>query len=94
MRPVGCWVAWKLASDAVQRDFVQYLPAESLAHRDDIGRDSTGEIARKDARIEKLEHQNRCLQLENIALRSEIEELKAQLLDIPGFLDRTKEAAS
>ena len=90
-RLLGCL---ERASDAVQRNFIQYLPAEILAHRDDIGTASNGEIARKDARIEELEHENRRLQLENIALRSEIEELKTQLLDIPGFLDRTKEAAS
>ena len=90
-RLLGCL---ERASDAVQRNFIQYLPAEILVHRDDIGTASNGEIARKDARIEELEHENRRLQLENIALRSEIEELKTQLLDIPGFLDRTKEAAS
>jgi hypothetical protein len=68
-------------------------PQETKEARNDIGAASNGGIARKDARIEELEHENRRLQLENIALRSEIEDLKAQLLDIPGFLDRTREAA-
>ena len=93
MRPVGCWAAWR--GPVTPCSAISFSTCrEILAHRDDIGTASNGEIARKDARIEELEHENRRLQLENIALRSEIEELKAQLLDIPGFLDRTKEAAS
>ena len=94
MRPVGCWAASATGSDAVQRNFVQTCPPRYWPTATTSAPPSNGEIARKDARIEELEHENRRLQLENIALRSEIEELKSQLLDIPGFLDRTKEAAS
>jgi hypothetical protein len=42
--------------------------------RDDIGPASSGETARKDAEIEKLRAQKRRLKIENIGLRSEIEE--------------------
>jgi hypothetical protein len=62
---------------------------------DDIGPTGDSEIARKLARLEELEHENARLRRENIALRSEIEELKAQLagtsddgLDLPESLRR------
>jgi hypothetical protein len=63
---------------------------------------SAGEVRRKLARLEELESEARWLRSENIALRSEIKELKAKLaqrapidggLDIPGFLNRTREIA-
>jgi ParB-like chromosome segregation protein Spo0J len=56
----------------------------------DIGPASNSEIARIRTRNEELETENVRLRLENTALRGEIEELKARLLDIPDFLDRTK----
>jgi hypothetical protein len=61
--------------------------------RNDVGPDSHGEAERLRARNEELEGENRRLQRENIALRSEIEELKARLLDIPPMLDRRNEPA-
>ena len=56
----------------------------------DIGPASNSEIARIRTRNEELETDNVRLRLENTAMRGEIEELKARLLDIPDFLDRTK----
>jgi DNA-binding Lrp family transcriptional regulator len=58
--------------------------------RADIGPASNGEIARIRTRNEELETENVRLRRENTALRGEIEKLKARLLDIPDFLDRTK----
>lgn len=64
---------------------------------DDVGPDSVGEAERLRARTEELERENHRLRLENIALRSEIEELRARLgspppaddgLDIPPSLRR------
>jgi hypothetical protein len=46
------------------------------AARDDIGANSRAELARLRAHIEELEHEKRRLEIENIGLRSEIEELK------------------
>jgi hypothetical protein len=45
--------------------------------RDDIGPVSNDEITRKDARIEELKADKRRLEIENIGLRSEVEETKA-----------------
>ena len=45
--------------------------------RDDIGPVSNDEITRKDARIEELQADKRRLEIENIGLRSEVEETKA-----------------
>ena len=56
----------------------------------DIDPASNSEIARIRTRNEELETENVRLRRENTALRGEIEELKARLLDIPDFLDRTK----
>src|SRR5262249_30258464 len=85
------------APGEVQRHF---LEVDRQAH-DIIG---ASEAARLCARNEELEPETRRLQCENIALRSEIRELKAQLgarpppandgLGIPDFLDRTREATS
>src|SRR5262245_12562127 len=44
--------------------------------RDDIGPASSGEIARKDARIEELEANKRRLEIENSGLRKEFEEMR------------------
>jgi hypothetical protein len=52
--------------------------APAAAARDDIGPDSNGEIARKDARIEELQTEKRRLEIENLGLRSEIEDAKAE----------------
>jgi predicted RNase H-like nuclease (RuvC/YqgF family) len=82
------------AGEAVQRVFVRHMPPEMLADRDDIGPASSGEIEHIRARNEQLETENARLRRENLALQSKIEELKAKLLDIPAFLDRTREAAS
>jgi predicted RNase H-like nuclease (RuvC/YqgF family) len=67
--------------------------------RDGIGADSGGEIKRLRERNEELENENACLRRENLALRTEIDELKARLptvsppaddgLDVPEFLRRT-----
>ena len=45
--------------------------------RDDIGPASNDEITRKDARIEELQADKRRLEIENMGLRSEVEETKA-----------------
>jgi hypothetical protein len=45
--------------------------------RDDIGPASSGEIARLNARIDELQADKRRLEIENIALRTEVGELKA-----------------
>jgi hypothetical protein len=76
--------------------------------RGDIGPNSGGEAEHQRVRNEELERENRRLARENAALRREIEELRARLpapidhgdgggdgrddLDIPAFLDRTREA--
>jgi hypothetical protein len=74
-----------------------------LGTRDDIGSASTGELVRLRARNEELENKVRRLETENLALRSEVDELKAELRKsssasddngISGFLDRTKQARS
>ena len=75
------------------------IPPESVdevkaVRRDDIGPTSAGEIARKLARLEELEAENAHLRRENAALLARVAELKAQLLDIPSFLDRTREATA
>jgi ParB family chromosome partitioning protein len=49
--------------------------------RGDIGPTSAGEAARKDAEIAELRNAKRRLEIENIGLRSEIEELKAELAE-------------
>ena len=67
--------------------------------RDDIGPNSSSEAERQRARNEELERENHRLVHENIALHSQIEELKVQLakliapapddgLDIPAYLRR------
>jgi hypothetical protein len=59
------------------------LPASASANgksssdnkvRNDVGPDSAGEIARKDARIEELANTVRRLEMENIGLRGEVED--------------------
>jgi hypothetical protein len=70
--------------------------------RDDIGATSTSELARLQARVDELQNEKRWLQIENLALRSEIKELKLELarraaaddgLDIPESLRRSTGAA-
>jgi hypothetical protein len=63
--------------------------------RGDIGPTSNGEAARLQARVDELLAEKRRLEIENIGLRSEIEELKARLaappddsFGIPPFLRR------
>ena len=66
---------------------------------DNIGPNSSSEAERLRARNQELENENACLQRENLALRSEIDELRARLptvsppaddgLDVPEFLRRT-----
>jgi len=67
--------------------------------RDDIGPNSSSEVERLRERNQELENENACLRRENLALRTEIDELKARLptvsppaddgLDVPEFLRRT-----
>jgi ParB-like chromosome segregation protein Spo0J len=54
-------------------------PQKPAPPREDIGQSSAGETARKLARFEELEHENAWLKRENLALRSEIDELRAVL---------------
>jgi len=54
-------------------------PQKTATPREDIGQSSAGETARKLTRLEELEHENVRLRRENLALRSEIEELRAVL---------------
>jgi hypothetical protein len=56
---------------------VKPVPSEDAASRDDVGPASNGEIERKGACIEELQAEKRRLQIENIGLRSEVEEAKA-----------------
>jgi hypothetical protein len=65
-------------------------PAADSKAGTDVGPSSTGEIARKDAEIEELRNAKRMLEIKIAGLEREIKELKAQLLNIPDFLDRTK----
>lgn len=64
---------------AEQRYFVRHLPPEMLAHRDDIGAASRGELERKDARIVELETHVRCLEQAKAALERENSALRALL---------------
>src|SRR5262249_40379410 len=75
--------------------------------RDDIGPGSTSELARLRARVDALQSEKHRLQMENLALRNEVEELKQRLanatgkaapvaddgLDIPESLRRSSGAA-
>jgi Protein of unknown function (DUF3102) len=56
---------------------VVYTKSGAAFRRDDIGPDSSGEIARRDARIEELQNQNRLQQLKIAGLEREIQEAKA-----------------
>jgi Protein of unknown function (DUF3102) len=51
--------------------------------RDDIGPTSSGETERLRTRCDELAHENHRLQCENIALRSEVRELRAELAKRP-----------
>jgi hypothetical protein len=73
---------------------VAYTKSGAAFRREDIGPDSRGECERLRVCNEELKNKNACLRRENKALRDRVAELRAQLDDIPGFLDRTKEAAS
>jgi hypothetical protein len=73
-------------------------PVSDEVSRDDVGPSSASELERLCARNEELENKVRCLEIENLALRSEVDELKAELakrpppaddgLDIPASLRR------
>jgi hypothetical protein len=52
-------------------------PPPSEDTRDDIGPESSGEIARLQARVEELQAEKRRLEIENVGLHSEIEDAKA-----------------
>ena len=60
--------------------------------RNDIA--SSGEIGRLRARNEECRAGEPPPRTRDMALRSEIEELKTRLADIPDFLDRSREVAS
>ena len=67
--------------------------------RDDVGPSSTGELERLGTRNEELENRVRRLEIENHALRSEVEKLKAELAKRPppvddGIPDFLRRAAS
>jgi hypothetical protein len=76
---------------------------EPVKNADDIGPNSNGELARLQALIGELEADNRRLEIENLGLRSEVEELRAALkaaapadddgLGIPESLRRHQEGA-
>jgi hypothetical protein len=51
--------------------------AQTTTTRDDIGVDSSGEVARLRARVDELQAEKRRLEIENVRLRSEIEQLEA-----------------
>jgi hypothetical protein len=70
-KPVSAVALWKKAGP--------------LPPLDDVGPDSPGELERLRARNEELENRVRRLEIENAALRSEVDELRAQLPpDNPG----------
>jgi ClpX C4-type zinc finger len=63
------------ASDAVLADTAAAKTQPAAAKQADAA--SNSEIARKDARIEELQAEKRRLEIENVGLRSEVEEAKA-----------------
>jgi len=88
-----------LQQRAAAAERIRALMGRPKPAHDDIGADSGGEIKRLRERNEELENENACLRRENLALRTEIDELKARLptvppsaddgLDVPEFLRRT-----
>jgi hypothetical protein len=46
--------------------------------REDVGADSSGELARLRARVQELEYQKRQLEIKVIGLQGEIDDLKAE----------------
>jgi hypothetical protein len=88
-----------LQQRAAAAERIRALTGRPKPAHNDIGADSGGEIKRLRERNEELENENACLRRESLALRSEIDELRARLLtvsppaddglDIPEFLRRT-----
>jgi hypothetical protein len=67
-----------LTADHLRDAFERRFGAQTaMSSRNDIGPDSSSEADRLRARVEELEAENARLKRENIALRSEVDELKA-----------------
>jgi hypothetical protein len=68
---------WRLGISLRRKATTTPTPPPPEDTRDNIGPASSGEIARLNARIDELQADKRRLEIENIALRSEVGELKA-----------------
>jgi hypothetical protein len=74
---------WREQEREAAAERIHALMGGKTEPRDDIGPASTAELARLRARIEELQADKRRLEIENVGLRSEIEELKARLATVP-----------